>query len=140
MIKRALVDINVLLDVLAKREPFHTNAAEIWSAVETRRIRGLVSADSMSTIYYLLRRASNHRTALRALRLIRDVFEIVPLDGQLINQAIDSSVRDFEDAIQYVSALSSKADCIVTRDLAHFKGVEIPVLAPDAFLASLDTQ
>lgn len=138
MIKRVLVDINVLLDVLARREPFLANAVEIWSAVETGRIRGLVSADSFSTLYYLLRRASNHRTALRALRLIRDVFEIVPLDEQLIHQALDSPMSDFEDAIQYVSALRSEADCIVTRDLGHFRGIELPVLAPDAFLASLE--
>lgn len=140
MIKRVLVDINVLIDVLAKREPFLASAVEIWSAVETGRIRGLVSADSFSTIYYLLRRASNHRTALRALRLIRDVFEIVSLDEQLINQALDSSIGDFEDAVQYVSALRGEADCIVTRDLGHFRGVEIPVLAPDAFLASIESQ
>jgi predicted nucleic acid-binding protein len=140
VIKRALVDINVLLDVLAKREPFLASAVEIWSVVETGRVRGLVAADSFSTIYYLLRRASNHRTALRALRLIRDVFEIVPLDEQTIHQALDSPLGDFEDAIQYVSALRSGADCIVTRDLGHFRSVELPVLAPDAFLASLETK
>jgi len=140
MIKRVLVDINVLLDVLAKREPFLANAVEIWSAAETGRIRGLVSADGFSTVYYLLRRASNHRTALRGLRLIHDIFEIVPLDAQLIHQALDSPMGDFEDAIQYVSALRSQADCVVTRDLRHFRGVELPILAPDAFLASLETQ
>lgn len=140
MIQRALVDINVLLDVLARREPFLADAVGVWSAAETGRIRGLVSADSFSTLYYLLRRASNHRTALRAMRLIRDVFEIVPLDDQLIHQAIDSPLGDFEDAIQYHSAVRGKADCIVTRDLKHFRRAELPVVAPEAFLGALEAE
>ncbi len=137
---RALVDINVMLDVLARRESFVADAVEVWSAAEIGRVRGLVSADSFSTLYYLLRRASNHRTALRGMGLIRDVFEIVPLDDQIIHQAMDSPLGDFEDAIQYHSAMRGKADCIVTRDLKHFRKAELPVLAPADFLNMLEAQ
>lgn len=140
MTPRVLVDINVLLDVLARREPHLAAAAELWSAAETGRIRGLVSADSFSTLYYLVRRASNPRTALRSVQLLRDVFEIVPLDSQVVHQAIDSPLGDFEDAIQYHSALRGKADCIVTRDLKYFRNAELPVMAPDAFLRSLEAR
>lgn len=140
MTRRALIDINVLLDVLASRQPFLADAVAVWSAAETGRIRGLVAADSFSTIYYLMRRASDRRGAMRAVRLVRDVFEIVPIDEQLLNQAIDSPLRDFEDAIQFHSAIRGNADCIVTRDLRHFRGVDLPVLSPDAFLASLGAE
>jgi len=136
--RRALVDINVLLDVLGQREPFLADAASVWSVAETGRITALVSADSFTTIYYLLRRAANARTALRGLKLTRGLFEIVPVDAQIISQALDSPVRDFEDAIQYHCAVRGNADCIVTRDLRAYRNAEMPALAPDAFLASLE--
>jgi len=136
--RRPLIDINVLLDVLARREPHLAAAARIWSAAETGRIQGLVAADSFSTLYYLLRQAGGARTALRGMRLLRDVFEIVAIDEKTISQAIDSPVRDFEDAIQYHCAVHGNADCIVTRDLRHYRNAELPVLSPDAFLASLE--
>lgn len=138
MIRRALIDINVLLDVLAHRVPFADSAGHVWSAVESGRVRGLVSANSFTTVYYLLRRASNHSTAFRAVKLVRDVFEIIPVDAQVIQQAIESPMGDFEDAVQYHSAVRSRADCIVTRDVRHFRGAELPVIVPGAFLASLE--
>lgn len=136
--RRPLLDINILLDVLGQREPFLADAAKIWSAVETGRVTGLISADSFTTIYYLLRRASNARTALRGMKLLRGLFEVVPVDAQIISQALDSPVRDFEDAIQYHCAIRGNADCIVTRNLHDYRHAELPVLGPDAFLASLD--
>jgi predicted nucleic acid-binding protein len=136
--QRPLLDINILLDVLGQREPFLADAAQIWSAVETGRIAGLISADSFTTVYYLLRRASNARAALRGLKLMRGLFEVVPVDAQIISQALDSPVRDFEDAIQYHCAIRGNADCIITRDLRDYRNAELPVLGPNAFLASLE--
>ncbi|MCC6581543.1 MAG: PIN domain-containing protein [Phycisphaeraceae bacterium] len=138
MMRRPLLDINILLDVLGQREPFLADAAKVWSAVETGHITGLISADSFTTVYYLLRRASNTRTALRGMRLLQGLFEVIPVDAQIISQALDSPVRDFENAIQYHCAIRGNADCIVTRDLHDYRRAELPVLAPDAFVASLE--
>lgn len=135
--RRPLLDINVLLDVLGQREPFAADAARIWSAVETGDVTGLVSADSFTTIHYLLRRASNARTALRGIKLMHSLFEVVPVDSQIISQAMDSPVQDFEDAIQYHCAIRGNADCIVTRDRHDYRHAGLPVLAPNTFLASL---
>jgi len=136
--RRPLLDINVLLDVLGQREPFIEDAARIWSAVETGSVAGLISADSFTTVYYLLHRASNARKARRGIMLMRDLFEVVPVDERIISQALDSPVRDFEDAVQYHCAIRGNADCLVTRDLRHYRRAELPVLGPDAFLASLE--
>ena len=138
--RRPLIDINVLLDVLGEREPFGVSASRVWTAAETGRARGLVSADSFSTLYYLLRQASDSRAAHRGVSLVLSVFEVVELDEQILRQAADSPLRDFEDAIQYHSAIRGKADCIVTRDLAHYRNSEMPVLSPDEFLATLDAE
>jgi predicted nucleic acid-binding protein len=133
-----LLDINILLDVLGQREPFVADAARIWSDAETGRITGLVSADSFTTIFYLLRRASNPRNAARGIKLLHGLFEVVPVDAQIIALAIDSPVRDFEDAIQYHCAIRGHADCIVTRNLRDYRHAELPVLSPGGFIASLE--
>lgn len=137
--KRALIDINILLDVLGCRQPHYNAAAAVWSAAETRRFEGMVSADSFSTLYYLLRQQSDHRTAMRGIRLVGDVFSIIALDEQIIAQAMNSPVKDFEDAIQYHSALRGQAECIVTRDLRHFRAADLPAMPPDAFPAWLES-
>ena len=138
--RRPLIDINVLLDVLGQREPFLADAERIWTAAETKQIEGLISADSFSTLYYLLRQASNARTAQRGISLLLSVFEVVELDKQILQQALDSPVKDFEDAIQFHCAVRGNADCIVTRDLRHYRNADLPVMSPGSFLAALDAE
>ncbi len=84
---KIFVDTNVLLDVLAKREPFYKDAARIWSMAERGRIEAQVSVISFNNIYYILRRAGNRKAAEQALRLMRNVFTAVPLNTQVLNQA-----------------------------------------------------
>jgi predicted nucleic acid-binding protein len=134
---RVFVDTNVLLDVLAKREPFYANAAGIWSLAERGRIEALISAISFNNIYYIVRRASNRKKAEQALHLMRNVFATVPLSVQILSQAIDAGFADFEDAIQFHSAVHADAVCLITRDTDHYPAADLLVLNPAAFLASL---
>ncbi|MGC8542010.1 MAG: type II toxin-antitoxin system VapC family toxin [Phycisphaerae bacterium] len=137
MSQRVLVDINILLDVLARREPHYAASAALWAAAETRAIEGLVSATSIVTLYYLLHRAANRATALRGIRLVRELFHVIPVDEVLIDEAMVSPLHDFEGAVQYHSALRAGVAIIVTRDMRHFKNSAIPVLSPAAILAHL---
>jgi len=135
MSQRALVDINVLLDVLAQREPHYAASAAVWAAAETGEIDGLVSATSVTTLYYLLRRAADHATALNGIRLMRRIFRVIPVDAALLDEALASPLHDFEDAVQYHGALRAGAAAIVTRDVRNFRGASLPVRTPEAFLA-----
>jgi len=137
---KVFVDTNVLLDVLARREPFYSDAARIWSLAERGRIEALVSVISFNNVYYVVRRASNRKSAERALHLMRGVFTPVPLSVQILNQAIDARYADCEDAIQFHSAIYAAADCLVTRDGDHFPATNLPVISPAAFLASLPSE
>ena len=137
---KVFVDTNVLLDVLARREPFYSDAARIWSLAERGRIKALVSVISFNNVYYVVRRASNRKSAERSLHLMRGVFTPVPLSVQILNQAIDAGYGDFEDAIQFHSAIYAAADCLVTRDGDHFPATNLPVISPAAFLASLPSE
>ena len=134
---RVFVDTNLLLDVLAKREPFYAAAARIWTLAETGACDALVSAISFNNVFYIVRKARDPATARRALVLLRDVFACVPADQRILNQAIDSDIPDFEDAIQFYSALHARADFLLTRNARDFPAAILPILAPDEFLALL---
>ena len=132
---RIFVDTNLLLDVLARREPFYAAAARVWTLAETGACEALVSAISFNNVFYIVRKARDAATARRALVLLRDVFASVAPDQRILNQAIDSDIPNFEDAIQFYSALRVRADYLLTRNVGDFPAGTLPILAPDEFLA-----
>jgi len=133
---KAFIDTNVLLDVLAKRESFYEDAATVWSLAEQGKVEGVVSALSFTTVFYVMRRWADVDAAKEAMRLLRDVFTPVACDSLIINRAIDSDLADFEDAVQFHSALSAQAECIITRNPDHFPRSALSVLSPTEFLAA----
>jgi predicted nucleic acid-binding protein len=134
------VDTNILLDVLARREPFYADSAEVWTLAETGRVAGFVSTLSLPNLYYLLRRTKGQQSARKALGILRDIFSLVPLDVQISNQAIDAGIKDFEDAIQFFSALRAEADVLITRNCKDFPIGDVAVQTPAEFLATYSAE
>lgn len=135
MSDRVFFDTDVLLDHLLDREPFADDATELWSMAERREIAGYISAVSFNFVYYIVRHYASERAARRALNGLRDVFEVVEVDAQIIHQALDSPFADFEDAVQHACAIRAGATHLVTRDLAGFRRSEVCVVSPDTYLA-----
>jgi predicted nucleic acid-binding protein len=130
-------DTNILLDVLAKRKPFYADSAAVWTLAEQGRIEGLVSAVSFTNVFYIVRKLADVATARRALALLRATFTPACCDGRILGQAIDSTMADFEDAVQYFSAVQAGADCLLTRNPADFpNATACPPLTPAEFLAA----
>lgn len=138
MMRRIFFDTNILLDMLTEREPFFESAAALWAMAEKRQIEGVVSAMSLPTVYYLLRRVVGHRKAMTAIKGVRNVFEIVPLDKRMIDQALDGGFGDLEDGLQACAALYAEAECIVTRDPKGFRQSDVPAMSPEALVASFE--
>ena len=132
---KIFIDTNVLLDVLRNRQPFAKESVSIWSLAESEKMEGYVSAISFNNVYYILRRTSDGNTADNAMRIMRDTFRIIPLDERILNKAIDSNFNDFEDAIQFFSAIHADVDHIITRNVKDFSRQDISALTPEAFLA-----
>lgn len=130
------LDTNVLIDVLAKREPFYADSARLWTLAEQGRIEGFVSVISFNNIYYVVRRLRTRQVADRTMVLLRDTFTPVSLDKQILDQAIDGGFKDLEDAIQYFIAIRAGAECIVSRDASAFPKSDVPVLTPGELLAA----
>jgi predicted nucleic acid-binding protein len=132
-----LVDINILLDVLQKREPFFEASAHLLAAIETGQIRGYIAAHTVTTLFYLIQKGNSGAEARAILTNLLQFLEIAAVDQGTIEQALNLSFRDFEDAVQMVTAVQCKVDCLITRNLKQYRPALLPVMQPVDFLATL---
>ena len=129
------VDTNVLVDVLAHREPFYDDAAAVWSLVEGSSIAGFASAVSVTNIYYLVAKLKSRKDALDSVRKLRHLFCLVACEEATIDRALQLEMKDFEDAVQLASAEAIRAACVISRNPSDFPRDSIRILTPSAFLA-----
>jgi predicted nucleic acid-binding protein len=133
--KKILIDTNILIDLLAKREPFYAEAADLFSKADRKEIKLSTSALSITTTHYILARSLNSEEAKSILRKFKVLVQVVELNDKIIELALnDKEFKDFEDAIQYYSALENGDQMIVSRNLKDFKKSKIPVMTAAQFL------
>jgi len=132
-----LIDLNILLDVLQKREQFYEASARLLAAVEVGKVRGLVAAHSITTLFYLVRKDRSTSEARATITNLLQFVEIAPIVQSTIEQALNLDYRDFEDAVQMISALQCKVDYLITRNEKDYQPALLPVLQPVDFLATL---
>lgn len=129
--KKLFLDTNILIDFLADRKPFSIAAAQLFEAALQGRCTLYVSAISYNNIYYIMRQSATHAVVLKLLQSLAELTTVVDVNKQVIGKGLSSDFKDFEDAIQYYSALTiPKLDVIVTRDAKHFKSSSVAVMAP----------
>ena len=131
---KLLLDINVILDVLQKRPKFYENAAKLFSLCANNHIEGYISAISFGTLHYVLSKSLGKNRALNSLKKIRAITSVAAVDAETIDLAVASSFSDFEDAIQYYSAVRNGLDRIITRNKKDFSKAKLTVLTPEEFL------
>lgn len=135
---KVLIDTNVILDVLYKREGFYEDSLKIWKLCETRNLDGYISALSIPNIVYILRRELDPEKTLEVINNINLVFKIYDLKSDIIMQAAEKKTKDYEDALQMVTAQKLKASFIVTRNIKDFAGGKIIAVKPSELLERLD--
>ncbi len=134
MIKRVLIDTDVILDVALAREPFLEASRLVLALVENNIAIGYMSSNGIANLYYIFRKSEGDENARRFIaRLIRFV-TILPIDHSDIVHGLTSGMPDFEDAIQHYSAKRNQCDCIVTRNVSDYKNASIKVYTPIEFL------
>lgn len=132
-----LLDTNIILDLFAAREPFYTEAAELFSSADKKAIKLSVSALSLANTHYILSKFTNDQEARKILRNFKVIVTILPLDEKVVELALNSDFKDFEDAIQYFTAIENDQKLIVTRNKSDFKASKIPIMTPGEFLKSI---
>ncbi len=134
---RVLLDTNILLDVLLKRDPWVTQSSAVWQAHDQDKITAQVMACAITDIFYVARRLAGLQTAHTAARLCLQTFEICAVDHQALEQAQMLSGNDFEDNLQIACAGLANLDAIITRDKKGFQASTIPILTPAKLLTRL---
>ena len=133
---KILVDTNIVLDLLAKRESFLIEAQELFTLSDKKKIKLFVSSLTFANTYYVLSQSLKIENTRKILRKFKVLVEVLPMDDKIIDLSLDSEFNDFEDAIQYYSAIENDLDLIITRNLKDFKQSKIPVLTAKDYLAT----
>jgi predicted nucleic acid-binding protein len=135
---RALVDTNVILDVLLNREAFLPASADVWIANEQKLFEGFVSAITPVNVYYVARSSKRNKATARSLAAtVLDAFQVCPLGITELRSAVATRVSDYEDAVQVVQSLAAQVDFIVTRDVKDFANSPIRAITPAEFVKEL---
>ncbi len=134
---KLLIDGNILLDVLQKREPHYPSSALILKLCETGQAEGWVSALTFANLVYILRRELTPESVYDVLKKLSCIFRFTDLTSGDLMAAGALHWSDYEDALQAVAAERIHANFIVTRNVRDFKTSKIPAVTPDEFLARL---
>ncbi len=138
--KHIFMDTNVVIDFLANRQPFSLDAARLFNMAVEGRIKIYISAVSYNNIYYVLRQSLTNVATIKLLEGLAELTEIAEVTGKVIRQSLKTDFKDYEDAIQYYSALSiPNIDFIVTRNTKDFKKSSLPILTPTEAIVSLNS-
>ncbi len=136
---KLLVDTNVVLDLLAKREPFYDSTAKLFSLADKKKVTLSISSLTFANTNYVLTRLKTADKSREILRRFRVLVKVLSLDDKVIDLSLnDLNFRDFEDGLQYYSALENGQEMIITRDLSDFKESRIPVMTPEEYLISIE--
>ncbi|MGA0555045.1 type II toxin-antitoxin system VapC family toxin [Larkinella sp. VNQ87] len=137
MTPTVFIDTNVVIDLLAKREPFWHSSASIFDLAEREKITAFISPLTLVTVYYVLRNYYKlpHSGIIQQFDVLCSYISLASTSEQHILAAIQSAFTDFEDAVLYESAKGIPAlSDIVTRNPKHFLVSEIAIATPDEFL------
>jgi len=136
-LKSVLCDINFILDIFLERGAFYAPAARIFSMIEEKHLKGYLCAISFPTLFYILAKELKRDKAMKALEKVRIVFRVATVDEKVIDLSLASDFKDFEDAVQYYSAVNAKVDSLITRNKTDYVADAIPIMTPEEFLAAI---
>lgn len=138
---RLMVDTNIILDVLIHREPFYRDSKAVLSLCESGCVQGVLSASSVTDIFYLVRRYLHSvNMAYEALGSVLEIAQVLTVTNEDVMQAYALRASDFEDCLLAVCAKANRCDAIVTRNQKDFMGFGIPLLSPKEVLERFSKQ
>ena len=132
---RLFLDTNIVVDLLEGREPFCYDAAQLFTMAHDKKVELLVSPMTFSTASFLLRKHGSEGVR-NLLSNLRQLVRVTTSDERTVDDSIVSWFKDFEDAMQYYTALNAKADIIITRNGKDFTASNLPVMTATEYIAN----
>lgn len=134
MKRKVFVDTDIIYDLLGKRDPFYLASARLFTLADEGKIQIYISALSFANLHYLISKQRTEEESKEILRKFKVLVHVAPLNEKIIDLTLNSEFSDFEDAIQYYSALQNEIEVLLTRNLKDYKKARISVLTAQDFI------
>lgn len=131
--EKIFVDADIVVDLLQKREEFYQEAQQLFTLSDKGNVKLYISALTLANVHFLLYKYLKME-GRKVLAKFKVLVEVLPIDDKIMDLALTSELRDFEDAIQYFTAIENEMDIIITRNKKDFKNVDLPILTAKEFL------
>lgn len=135
---KLLIDTNIVLDILLKREPFYKASMDVLNLAQRPDMQEYISASAVTDIYYIARKQLKDKAMVK--ELLKNLLLVVSIaavsEHEIIN-ALELMWSDFEDSVQYSVALSNEMDGLVTRNPSDYTGANIPIWDPEQILQKI---
>ncbi|MDR1286404.1 MAG: PIN domain-containing protein [Treponema sp.] len=142
--EKLFFDNDIILDISIKRDESLENdineAIKLVNLIESGEYKGYTSTVIFTNTYYIQRKLKDHNTAINFLKKLRLILTVLNIDGKIIQKALESGFSDFEDAVQYYTAVENKMDYIITRNIDDYKKSTIKVYTPSQYLKIKEMQ
>jgi predicted nucleic acid-binding protein len=130
-----LFDTDVLLDFYFDRVPFSNHTARVLNLCKENLIQGFTTPLIIANTYYLLRKTAKHEFVIDKLNQLLNIIDIIEMNKNVVLKSLNSSFKDFEDALQNFSAVENgNIQVILTRNVKDFKRSELAILTPESYL------
>lgn len=136
--EKVFVDTDIVLDLLSARQPHYKYAAELFSLADENAVRLYVSSLTFANINYILSKQLSSAQARKMLLKFKTLVNVCAVNDKIIELALASDFNDFEDAIQYNTAIENGLTTLLTRNLKDFKKAGIAIQTAQQFLKSID--
>ena len=131
--KKILIDLNIILDFLNKRN-FHHEAAQLINMCVEKKLSGYICAHEITTLsYFLLKEQKDKTKVINTITTLLDIFNIIPIDESILRDSLISPITDYEDAVIEVSSMKTNIDYIISRNISDFKSSRIQTYTPEQF-------
>jgi predicted nucleic acid-binding protein len=134
---KILIDTNIIIDNALEREPFWNASEQVLSLIEKGTIAGYISASTFSDLYYIIRKARGRDWTLTYLKQLINFCQIATVNQAAIIMAFTTNFQDFEDSIQYSSAVVNQLDAIITRNPQDFPIITPRIITPEQLIVEL---
>lgn len=132
---RIFLDANILVSVLCNEYPLFTYSSRVLSLADSNRFEVYTSPLCLAIAYYFAEKKSGKALARKKIAILCSKMNITAMDSQVVRYTyMNKSIMDFEDGLQYYSALGSKCKCIVTQDVRDYYFSDVEVLPAEQFL------
>lgn len=136
--EKVFVDSDIVLDLLSARQPHYKFAAELFSLADQNSIKVYISSLTFANVNYILSKQLSPGQARKMLLTFKTIVNVLAVNDKIIELALLSKFQDFEDAIQYNTAIENSITTLLTRNLKDYKKADITILTAQQYLKAIE--